>query len=199
ASQCAGTAGDVDAPAAGLHFQCTLTIRDANAAARSPPIERTAQTRELQSATARVRFRLSGEVAHADAAAGCFELGVELRRHRDRVFALRTLPAVPGPAHFAFRPRADGHGVALLREVHRPLAQKFFFARLVSAADFSVHVHDDFAGRVGADVDGPKIHVHDDFAARLDGEALVDLFLGLRADCETTGEHEHGDQFHSDG
>ena len=115
-------------------------------------------------------------------------MSIELGGHSDGVPPFRPLPTAPRIEDFALGARVDCNGIAVLREGHRTLVQKCFFVGLLPPADFPDHVHNDFAGGVGAHVDGAEIHVHDDFAARLDGESLIDLFLRLAPGGKTARE-----------
>ena len=75
---------------------------------------------------------------------------------------------------------------------HGPVGQELLLFGLGGPGDFTDHVHDDFAGGAGADVDGSKVHLQDEFAAGLDGEPFVDLFLRLGVSGETSDEQKNG-------
>ena len=85
----------------------------------------------------------------------------------------------------------DGHRIALLGELDGIVAQEGLFVGRLLAADFAPDIHDDFAGSVGADVDGTEVHLHHDRPARLDGELLVEFFL-RRSQGGEGGEQEKG-------
>ena len=84
----------------------------------------------------------------------------------------------------------DGHGVAILSERDGVVPQERLLVGLLPPANLAPHIYDDFAGPVGAHVDGAEVHLDHDRAARLDGEALVELFLSRGRGSDRAEEEE---------
>src|ERR1035437_9996328 len=173
----AGAAVDFDAAAARAEAEAAFAIGCVDAPASSIAVERTVQARETQSPSASLCLHVARKVNHVDATSARPGPGVELRWQADGVFGFVLIPPAQGPGPLGFAVGPNRHRIALLGELDGIVAQECLLVGLLPPADLAPDIHNDFAGGVGADIDGAEVHLDHDGATRLDGEALVELFF----------------------